>query len=122
MIGVDIQEVDRFQSIVGTDKMPRMFSKRELDYISRKGFALETVAGMFCAKEAFFKAVGTGINVSLLPKVEVCHLTSGAPYYSLSPEIIKQCNLSTARVDLSISHTKTTAVAVCHITRGAMMV
>ena len=120
MIGIDIQDVARFETYVKSDKMMRIFSRRELDYISRKGYALETIAGMFCAKEAFFKAVGSGINISQLLEVEVGHLQSGAPYYILSPEIIRQSNLSTARIDLSISHTKTVAVAVCHVSRGLM--
>ena len=120
MIGIDIQDVDRFESFAQTEKMRRMFSQRELDYISKKSHSLETIAGMFCAKEAFFKAVGSGINISQLVEVEVGHLKSGAPYYILSPEIIKQNNLSTARIDLSISHTKMVAVAVCHISRGLM--
>jgi len=121
MIGIDIQDVDRFESYTKPEKMERMFSRRELDYISRKGHALETIAGMFCAKEAFFKAVGSGINISQLLEVEIGHQKSGAPYYILSSEIIKQNNLSTARINLSISHTKRVATAICHICRGGMM-
>lgn len=120
MIGIDIQDVDRMENFVGTDKMRRMFTQREIDHISKKNYALETAAGMFCAKEAFFKAVGSGLSMQQLLEVEVGHLRSGAPYYILSPQVIKDNNLSTARVDLSISHTKTTAVAVCHISRGLM--
>lgn len=122
MIGIDIQDVSRLENFVeSTDKMRRMFSQRELDYISKKSRALETVAGLFCAKEAFFKAVGSGINVGQLREVEVGHQHSGAPYYVLSPAVIKAYNLSTARVNLSISHTKTTAVAVCYISRGIII-
>jgi len=122
MIGIDIQDVARLESFVANpDKMRRMFTQRELDYMNRKNYALETVTGIFCAKEAFFKSVGSGINISQLREVEVGHQHSGAPYYILSPAIIKQYNLSTARVDLSISHTKTTAVAVCLISRGSVL-
>ena len=122
MIGIDIQDVDRFEKYAESEKMQRIFTRRELDYISRKSYALETIAGMFCAKEAFFKAVGSGINISQLHEVEIGHLKSGAPYYTLSPEVMKQNNLSTARINLSISHTKTTAVAVCIITIGGDIV
>ena len=121
MIGIDIQDVDRFANFVGTEKMRRVFSRRELEYISKKGNSLETVAGIFCAKEAFFKAVGSGININQLLQIEVGHLRDGAPYYVLSPEVIRQHNLSTSRIDLSISHTKKVAAAVCHISRGLMM-
>lgn len=118
MIGIDIQDVARLKSFVESDdRMRRMFTQLELDYISQKSYALETVAGIFCAKEAFFKAVGSGINISQLHDVQVGHLHNGMPHYVLSPEIIKQHNLSASQIDLSISHTKTTAVAVCHIAR-----
>jgi phosphopantetheine--protein transferase-like protein len=120
MIGIDIQEVERMETFIETpDRMERMFSRKELDYISRKGNAIETITGMFCAKEAFFKAVGSGINISQLTGVEIGHQASGAPYYILSPEIIKQHSLSTANINLSISHTKNVAIAVCVITTGA---
>ena len=120
MIGIDIQDVDRLESYANNPgRMERMFSRRELDYISRKSHALETIAGMFCAKEAFFKALGSGINISQLLEIEIWHHKSGAPYYSLSPNIIKLHQLSTARIHLSISHTKKTAVAVCVISTGS---
>ena len=117
MIGIDIQDVDRLKDYVGTDKMKRLFSPREIEYIEKKGAALETIAGMFCAKEAFFKAVGSGISFSQLTEVEITHQKTGAPYYRLSPALIKQHDLSSANIHLSISHTKTTAVAVCQISR-----
>jgi phosphopantetheine--protein transferase-like protein len=122
MVGIDIQDVDRFESYKNADRLTRMFTRRELDYISRKNHALETIAGMFCAKEAFFKAIGSGVNVSQLLQVEIWHHKSGAPYYVLSPEIIKQHKLNTARTLLSISHTKKTAVAVCIINTGGDIV
>jgi len=122
MIGIDIQEVERLENYANNpERMERMFTRRELDYISRKGHAIETIAGMFCAKEAFFKAIGSGINISQLLEIEIWHHKSGAPYYSLSPAIIKQNNLSTARINLSISHTKKVAIAMCQICRGCMM-
>ena len=122
MIGIDIQDVERLETYASNpERMTRMFTRRELDYIGRKGNAIETIAGMFCAKEAFFKAVGSGINVSQLLEVEIGHQKSGAPYYILSPAILKQNNLSTSRISLSISHTKKVAVAMCHICRGGML-
>ena len=115
MIGIDIQDVERVEKFALTNKMQRMFSQRELEYINQKGNAGETIAGMFCAKEAFFKAVGSGINLSQLTQVEIAHHKTGAPYYILSPDVIQQHNLTAANINLSISHTKNTAVAVCVI-------
>ena len=102
--------------------MMRVFSGSEIEYINKKANALETVAGMFCAKEAFFKAIGKGINLSQLPEVEVKHSTLGAPYYHLSEKLITENNLKTANLMLSISHTKSTAVAVCIIIRKDLLI
>jgi len=115
MIGIDIQDVTRIEEFAKTNKMQRMFSARELSYINKKNNSLETIAGMFCAKEAFFKATGSGINLSLLTAVEIDHRSTGAPYYALSPKVIALYKLDTSQILLSISHTKNTAVAVCVI-------
>ena len=99
-IGIDIVECDRVANLV-SDKI---FSAEELAYIQQKNGALPTVAGLFAAKEAYFKAKGSGIIKSELPKVVIGHHANGQPYY-----------LNDAQAALSISHTATTAVAVCMI-------
>jgi len=86
-IGIDIQEVGPVKRFIGTNKMGRVFSVYELDYIKSKGNAERTVAGLYCAKEAFFKAVGCGIKISKLKEVEVKHDRNGAPFYNLSEDV-----------------------------------
>ena len=106
-IGIDIQEVREFQN------MERIFSNAELEYINSKGIhARQTATGLYCAKEAFFKALGTGIQLSKLPLVEILHAKQGAPYYNIKDKTLMSDGLHTS---LSISHTKTTAVAMCII-------
>jgi phosphopantetheine--protein transferase-like protein len=121
-IGIDIQEVDPFNRFIGTNKMERIFSARELEYINKKKFAPETVAGMFCAKEAFFKAIGKGISINQLTQVEVRHNQLGAPFYDISADIRKQNGLGSAKLSLSISHTKVAAVAVCILIKVDMFI
>ena len=99
-IGIDIVECERVAGIVND----KIFSAEELAYIRKKNQALPTVAGLFAAKEAYFKAKGTGIIMSELPKVVIGHHANGQPYYANDP-----------KTTLSISHTTTTAVAVCII-------
>ncbi len=99
-IGIDIVECERVAELV-SDKI---FSAGELAYIRQKNNALPTIAGLFAAKEAFFKAQGTGIVKSQLPQVEIGHKTDGQPFYVNFPQSA-----------LSISHTNSTAVAVCII-------
>jgi len=99
-IGIDIVECERVDGLVNE----KIFSADELTYIHQKNDALETVAGLFAAKEAYFKAKGTGIVKSELPKVVISHRDNGQPFYAHDPQSV-----------LSISHTNTTAVAVCII-------
>lgn len=99
-IGIDIIDCERVAGLVNE----KVFSAEELAYIHQKNNALPTIAGLFAAKEAFFKARGTGIIKSELPKVVISHHPDGQPFYANFPQ-------ST----LSISHTSTTAVAVCMI-------
>ena len=99
-IGIDIVDCERVVGLISN----KIFSQNELDYIHKKNNNLSTVAGLFAAKEAYFKAKGTGIVKSKLPEIEVGHHESGQPYF-----------VNDAKVVLSISHTETTAVAVCMI-------
>ncbi len=99
-IGIDIVECERVANLVND----KIFSADELAYIRQKNNAMPTIAGLFAAKEAFFKARGTGIIKSQLPQVIIGHNELGQPFYVNCPQ-------ST----LSISHTNTTAVAVCII-------
>jgi len=99
-IGIDIIECNRLTKVLND----KVFSANELEYITKKGKALSTIAGLFAAKEAYFKAKGTGIIKSKLPTIEVGHRADGQPFFVNDPQAV-----------LSISHTKTMAVAVCII-------
>lgn len=102
-IGIDIQQITRIDRFVRNGNIGRVFSDTELEYIRGKNYASNTVAGMWCAKEAYFKALGTGLLRSRLKSVEILHDPRGAPY------------LNIPNTTLSISHTADTAVAVCVI-------
>ncbi len=99
-IGIDIVDCDRVLNLINE----KIFSKNEIEYIHKKNNSLQTIAGIFAAKEAYFKAKGTGILRSKLPEIEVLHHKGGQPYYAHDEH-----------ATLSISHTATTAVAVCII-------
>jgi holo-[acyl-carrier protein] synthase len=99
-VGIDIVEVERFTNF----NYRGIFSPAESEYIRGKNDSPETIAGLYSAKEAYFKAVGTGIIKSKMPEIEISHDANGKPYYKNMPA-----------ASLSISHTKTAAVAVCII-------
>ena len=106
-IGIDIQDVSKIATLsVGT--LARIFTSREHKYIESKNDAPETVAGIWAAKEAYFKALGIGITHNRMGEVEIRHEDTGAPYLTNEGERISDAHIS-------ISHTPTTAVAVCVI-------
>ena len=72
----------------------------------------EHLAGAFAAKEAFAKALGTGIRGFSLCEVEVLHDTLGAPYFALSGKAAALAEARALEFTLSITHTGTLAAAM----------
>ena len=69
-----------------------------------------SLAGLFAAREALGKALGTGIDFDL-KEAEVCHTGSGAPFFRVSG-LLKE-RIGNSRLFLSISHDNGIAAAVC---------
>ncbi len=111
MIGIDVVEISRFRDMKNLEMfIHRVFTKNEAEYFATKTAAknfYETVAGHYAAKEAFSKALGTGVRGFNLNNIEVCHDEMSMPYIRFGG----------ARVNasLSISHSGTVAVAVVYI-------
>jgi len=64
-IGVDVVKVDRlFQSLerFGARMEARLFTAGELEYCRRHQDPIPHLAARFAAKEALFKAIGTGLS------------------------------------------------------------
>lgn len=110
-VGIDSIEIKRIERACGNDYfLKRVYGERELMYFREHRFAPQTMAGAFAAKEAFSKAMGTGLRGFSLNEVEVLHLESGKPYYSLSGRALELA--SDFEFDLSITHTENLATAV----------
>lgn len=113
--GIDILEIDRIhRSIQNPRFAARVFSKAELELFSERGFNPATVAGNFCAKEAFSKAVGTGIRGYSLREVSILRDAAGAPYIRLEGQAEKLFGekLRKAQLSVSISHSRALATAI----------
>ncbi len=103
-IGTDIVEVKRIKRLIQNSKfLNRCFTEKEIEYFKSRNLNPQTIAGAFCAKEAFSKAIGTGIRFPF-KAVEVLHDGLGKPYISTK----LNCEYS---FHLSISHTKEYALA-----------
>ena len=103
--GIDIVEINRFAEMKNLDSfLEKVFSRRERGYFSEKSNSYESIAGHFAAKEAFSKYMGTGLRGFSWRDIEVVHDELSKPYIRFMGK--------DAGVDLSISHSKTHAVAV----------
>lgn len=95
-IGTDIVKISRMEkSIKNESFLRRVFTEKEIEYCRKA----ENYAGIFAAKEAYFKAIGTGITAPLT-SMEILHNDRGKPYLNG----ISNC-------DVSISHDGDYAIA-----------
>ena len=112
-IGTDIIEVERVARATSKEAFKKkVFSDREIAYCETQKKD-ESYAVRFAAKEAFFKALGTGWRdgMSIL-EVEILNDELGKPDIHLSgkaKEIFKQ--KGGTHIHLSLSHIKTHAIA-----------
>lgn len=110
--GIDIVEVERIEkSMQSPAFLRRFFSEKEKAYFESKSFNPESVAAAFAAKEAFSKAIGTGIRCFKLEEVSVCHDLLGKPYFEFSGNARKIAEKRKLNLSLSITHTKKIAQA-----------
>ena len=111
-VGLDLCEISRMEEKLTDERfLNRFFTTDEVSYIHSKGkCAAQTLAGIFAAKEAFAKALGTGIAFDL-KDVCVCHDEAGQPGYTLSGRA-EQLGKG-ALYHLSVSHDGGMAAAVC---------
>jgi len=112
-IGTDIIDVERIKAAIAKDAFKqKVYSQREIDYCDA-GRKEESYAVRFAAKEAFFKALGTGWEGDMLiTEVEVVNDKAGKPEIILSGEALRVFKeKGGAKVHVSLSHDKQKAVA-----------
>lgn len=111
--GIDLVEIERIRrSAESPAFLARVFGAQECEEWKQRGEKAEHLAGAFAAKEAFAKALGTGIRGFSLNEVEVLHDTLGAPYFALSGKAAAIAEASALEFSLSITHTSTLAAAM----------
>lgn len=110
-VGLDIIEVDRIRSAVdkwGDKFEKRIFTQKEINYCREKNDRFQRLACRFAAKEAFFKALGTGWRLGMRwTEVEVANDRFGKPYILLSGRADEyRVQLGVKKIFLSITSTK----------------
>jgi len=115
-LGIDMIEVERVANNIGKDAgfKELVFSKNEIDYCETKANKFEHYAARFAAKEAFFKAMGTGwMSGTAFNEIEIKNNESGKPEIILLGETASAVNKKGAvKISVSLSHLKTFATAI----------
>jgi holo-[acyl-carrier protein] synthase len=120
-IGIDNIEVERVKKQLDNNSFKeKIFSEREIEYcMSKKNYA-ESFAARFAAKEAFFKAIGTGWRGGLsFQEIEVTNDDLGKPQIRLhgkAKQFAQKNELDTIHV--SLTHIKSIAGAVVIIEKN----
>jgi holo-[acyl-carrier protein] synthase len=113
-IGTDLIEIARIGKAIKRTPifMHKIFTKNEQDYFRNKNHKLETIAGVFAAKEAVSKALGTGFRTFTPKDIEITPNHLGKPEVSLYNEAKALGErLGLCAMHITISHCKDYAVA-----------
>jgi len=111
--GVDLIEIARIEEVInrhGKHYLERIYTSAELEQCGKQ---TESLAGRFAAKEAFAKALGTGIGVVSWNEIEILGDEQNAPIlnlYGSAEQRAKEMGLSNWSV--SISHSQSHAIAI----------
>lgn len=112
-IGTDIITIERVEKSIKRESfLKKVYGEKELSmFVTENKIKVDSLAANFAAKEAFSKALGTGIRGFNLNEVEILRDNLGKPYFEFSgkaKEIVENNNLI---CHVSLSHEKDKAIA-----------
>ncbi len=116
-IGTDIVSVDRIKNSLKNKKfIGRIFNEKEILKCKKNSNRINCYAKRFAAKEAFSKALGTGISNGInFNEIVILNKKSGKPYINIIGQTKKTLNKKFKRkkskISLSLSDEKKYAVA-----------
>ncbi len=113
-VGIDTVEIKRIEVLLENKErfLQRVFSLKEQQEFEKSGNKSEHIAAAFAAKEAFSKALGTGIVGFNLTEVSLLHKENGKPYLEFSGKASELVEKSKLSFDVSITHTDSIATAI----------
>ena len=113
--GIDIIEISRLDEVNPAIRLrfiQRVYTASE---IAQARDRTDALTGLFAAKEAVSKALGTGIGRVHWQDIEILHLSSGQPVVKLHNQakiLAEQLGLHTWSVSISHDRDKVVAMAV----------
>jgi len=115
-VGIDMVDVGRMAEKLNKEAGFRelVFSSQEIGYCEAKKNKFEHYAARFAAKEAFFKALGTGwADGTAFNEVEIIHKEGGSPALNLLGATREGlAHLRIIKILVSLSHISTMASAI----------
>ncbi len=112
-VGIDLVEIKRIKNSIRNPRFcSRVLGKSEYAQLASRGFPVQSIAASFCAKEAFSKALGTGIRGFKLYEVELLREENGKPYLHLTGNAAQIASQQNKLFSVSVTHTKEYAAAV----------
>lgn len=114
--GIDLCEISRMTRLLEKETfLRRVLTEGERQYLAGKGkVAAASLAGLWAAKEAVLKALGTGISLPMT-EVEILHGENGRPECALHGRAAELAE--GAEVSVSVTHEAGMAAAVCVMLR-----
>jgi len=113
-IGTDIIQISRLERSLekfGDRFKEKYLTSSEIDRTKK----IESLAGLWAAKEAIAKALGCGIGEELaFQDIEISKTTKGTPYFTLTAKAQKKHRIKES--SLSVSHDGGFAIAVAVVT------
>lgn len=114
-VGCDIADVRRFDRWISNPELiERFFNKNEIKRTGSEQALREHYASRFAVKEAFSKALGTGVIGFALKEIYIGHDENGKPELCLegnAGRVVKARVGDGAKIFVSISHEKEYALA-----------
>jgi len=114
-LGIDIVSINRMRHWPQVEGIiTRFFNASEIAAAKERGHSFVlSLAARFAAKEAFGKALGTGLKGLKLTDIEVVNNYNGKPDIVLHGSALRAfTNNGGGRIHLSLTHEKEAAVAV----------
>lgn len=120
-VGIDLCEIDRIASSLerhGERFLERLFLPGEVRHPLGSRRAAEHVAGLFAAKEAAMKALGTGMRGVAFREIAVAREAGGPPRLALLGRARERAEaLGVAAAHVTITHGRRDAAAVVLLLR-----
>ena len=111
-IGVDTTSISRIKKSLEKNNFKTfVYGHNEISLFFNNKIKYNSLAANFAAKEAFSKALGTGIRNFSLNEVEILRDELGKPYFKFSGKALEIMNSLNLKAFVSLTHEENIATA-----------